>query len=160
MKRDKKQLLPSIQTLPKELLTEVVARVGSSAVTDLFNLKQTCKQLYRAGLDTEVLRRVSLENLQAIPWGFSPGYHSFIRQCEENGNPEALFNHGVVEYFSTKEYESGIELLKKATDLGHEVAAYMLGLILLCINYPLKDQALEILKKSGPWMFTIIINKD
>ncbi|XP_043717656.1 uncharacterized protein LOC122665566 [Telopea speciosissima] len=53
----------------------------------------------------------------------------------------------MVEYFSRIEQESGIELLKKATNLGHEVAAYMLGLILLCTNYPLKDQALEILQK-------------
>ncbi|XP_043694283.1 putative F-box protein At1g67623 [Telopea speciosissima] len=147
MKRAKKQLLPSIGTLPKELLTEVCARVGSSAVTDLFNLKQSCKQFYRVGVDIEVLRRVSLEKLPAIPWLVSSGYHSFIRQCGENGNPEALFKHGMVEYFSRLEQESGIELLKKAIDLGHEVAAYMLRLILLCTNYPLKDQALEILKK-------------
>ncbi|XP_043714682.1 putative F-box protein At1g67623 [Telopea speciosissima] len=162
MKQAKKQLLPSIETLPNELLTEVVARVGSSAVTGLFNLKQTCKQLYRAGLDTEVLRRVSLEKLLEIPWRVSLGYHSFIRQCEENGNPKALFKQGMVEYFSRKEYELGVELLKKATYLGHEVAGYMLGLILLCTNYPLKDQALEILKKvdqgCSPSSSTKLIN--
>ncbi|XP_043717619.1 putative F-box protein At1g67623 [Telopea speciosissima] len=147
IKRAKKQLLPSIGTLPKELLTEVFARVGSSTVTDLFNLKQSCKQFFRAGVDPEVLQRVSLEKLPAIPWRVSSRYHSFIRQCEEKGNPEALFKHGMVEYFSRMEQESGIELLKKATYHGHEVAAYMLGLILLCTNYPLKGQALQILKK-------------
>ncbi|XP_043693098.1 uncharacterized protein LOC122643550 [Telopea speciosissima] len=112
MKRTKKQLLPSIGTLLEELLTKVLARVGSSIVIDLFNMKLSCKEFYRAGVDAEVLRRVSLEKLPAIPWR--------------------------VKYFSRKKQELRIELLKKATYLGHEEAAYMLGLILLCTNYPFK----------------------
>ncbi|XP_042504702.1 putative F-box protein At1g67623 [Macadamia integrifolia] len=145
MKRTKKELLPSIGTLPEELLTEVLARVGSSAVTDLFNVKKSCKGFYKAGEDREVLRRVSLEKLPAVPWEDS--YREFIRQCEDRGNPEALFKRGMVEYFSSKNQVLGIEFLKKATCLGHEEAAYMLGLILLCTNHPSKSQALEILKK-------------
>ncbi|XP_042487647.1 putative F-box protein At1g67623 [Macadamia integrifolia] len=145
MKRTKKQRLPRIETLPEELLTEVIARVGSSAVTDLFNMKKSCKGFCKAGEDAEVLRRVSLEKLPAVPWWNS--CREFMRQCEEKGNPEALFKRGMVEYFSNKKSESGIEFLKKAACLGHEEAAYMLGLILLCINNRLKSQALEILQK-------------
>ncbi|KAJ4978860.1 hypothetical protein NE237_009640 [Protea cynaroides] len=147
MKRTKKQLFPCIKPLPEELLTEVFARVGSSSVIDLFNVKQSCKKFFNAGCDAEVLRRVSLEKFPTVPWMSSSEYYSFLRDCEEKGNPEALFKHGMVEYFSSKnKQESGMKFLKKAACLGHEEAAYILGLILLCTDHRLKAQAFDFLK--------------
>ncbi|KAJ4978223.1 hypothetical protein NE237_009003 [Protea cynaroides] len=147
MKRTKKKLLSSINSLPHELLTEVLARAGSSSVTDLFNVKQSCKEFFNAGCDAEVLRRVSLEKFPTVPWMNSAEYYSFLRHCEEKGNSEAMFKRGMMEYFSSmNKQESGMEFLNKAASLGHKEAAYVLGLILLCSDHRLKARAFGFLK--------------
>ncbi|KAJ4954607.1 hypothetical protein NE237_011390 [Protea cynaroides] len=89
-------LIPSTKSVLDELAIEILARVGSSFLNDLFNVKQRCKTFYKEGGQVEVLRRVSLEELPAPTWHLSSEYPLFLKHFEERDNPEGLLNNGMV----------------------------------------------------------------
>ncbi|OVA19876.1 hypothetical protein BVC80_233g27 [Macleaya cordata] len=119
--------------IPQDVVvTKILARVASSSLLDLLNANQTCKFFRDAGKDNWVFQHVSMDALQVVQWKNSSDHvSSFLKRCEEAQNPEALYRLGMVEFFNRKEIETGRELLQKASDLGHTVATYMLGIVLL-----------------------------
>ncbi|KAL6557084.1 hypothetical protein OROMI_017434 [Orobanche minor] len=57
---------PSGATLPMDLWTNILARVGSTSLVDVFNAKRTG---FRAAIDSDlVYRKVSLEILPRVLW--------------------------------------------------------------------------------------------
>ncbi|KAH7840378.1 hypothetical protein Vadar_016186 [Vaccinium darrowii] len=120
-----------VDSLPNELLIEVLARVAAHSLTDLFNAKLSCKAFYEASKDSSVFQQISLEELQIVPWRISREAYFFFNKCMESGNPEALYRQGVVDYFSFMRLEYGIEYLQRAANSGHDGAMYTLGIISL-----------------------------
>ncbi|KAJ8645562.1 hypothetical protein MRB53_007310 [Persea americana] len=133
MKRRKETTVTrNILSLPRDMLASILASVASSSVIDLVEAKRTCQGFYEAASDYLVFRRVTLESVYGTSWtANSPEKSSFLKQCEEMGNPDALCNLGMYHFFSYREYELGLNLLKKCVDSGHLYASYALGMILL-----------------------------
>ncbi|MCL7048696.1 hypothetical protein MKW94_012283 [Papaver nudicaule] len=109
-----------INSIPHEVVTEILAKVASASLVDHFNANKSCKLFHEAGCDNFILRHASVQELPIIQWcpNKSKVSSTFLKQCEESQNPEVL-------------YRKGMELLHKAANLGHVVAAYVLGIILL-----------------------------
>ncbi|XP_016695575.1 putative F-box protein At1g67623 isoform X1 [Gossypium hirsutum] len=124
----------SIFSLPNELLiTEVLARVAATSVCDFFNLILSSKAFHQTANDNYILGHVSLDKVPVIPWRL-PKQAFFLEKCKETGHPEALYREGVVQYFSFAKEGEGLNCLNSAAKVGHVGAAYVLGVILLCIE--------------------------
>ncbi|XP_052290359.1 putative F-box protein At1g67623 [Citrus sinensis] len=119
----------SIFSLPDELLSEILARVGACSLDDLLNAGLSCKLFNEITFDKYVLRQASIEKIPAMPWHKN---YSFLEKCRDSGNPEALYKQGVVEFFSYSNLEAGVAYLDIATKSGHLGASYILGVIFLC----------------------------
>ncbi|KAK1358350.1 F-box domain-containing protein [Heracleum sosnowskyi] len=131
-KNQRKHILDSV---PTELLVEIVARVAASSFDDLCNAKFSCKTLHDFDDvdDKYIIRRVSLDKFHIIPWTSNKQAKEamFLDRCLDSGNPEALYRHGIIQYFGKTEINSGIECLRRAANSGHLVAMYVFGIILI-----------------------------
>ncbi|XP_074361617.1 putative F-box protein At1g67623 [Apium graveolens] len=144
-----------LDSVPKELLVEIVARVAASSFDDLFNIKFSCRTLNNS-VDVDdkyITRHVSLEKFHVIPWTSNKQAEQaiFLDRCISSGNPEALYRHGIVQYFEKTEINSGIECLRRAANLGHLEAMYVLGIILILHGGEDKEKGMKIItdmKKS------------
>ncbi|CAL1413481.1 unnamed protein product [Linum trigynum] len=123
-----------LTNLPRALLEEVLSHVASSSITNLFNAKRACKSMFEASSQRCVLEHAAvLEKFPYINRHNRRSSSSFLQECMESGNREALFCTGMAEYFSTPETtESGLRRLRAAAAKGHAEARYVCGMILLC----------------------------
>ncbi|XP_057495546.1 putative F-box protein At1g67623 [Actinidia eriantha] len=104
----------AIQSLPFDVLVDVLARVASSSSADLFKSKLCCREFLGAAGEGYVLERASIEKYPVIhQWLKSEKVNSFIHLCAESGNPEAMYRQGMVEYF-TMNMELGAGTFKKS----------------------------------------------
>ncbi|KAJ9554406.1 hypothetical protein OSB04_018451 [Centaurea solstitialis] len=142
----RKQRRPVVGSLPGDLLIDVLARVASSSFTDLFNAKLSCRDFLGAAEDEYIFQHVSIDKFPVIHW-FPPSDEllSFLNQCIDKGNPEALFRQGMIEFFSLARIETGLEYLKRASEKGHVEATYVYGMILLSRGGQSSQQGLNIL---------------
>ncbi|XP_016558423.2 putative F-box protein At1g67623 [Capsicum annuum] len=100
----------SIQSLPNELLTDVVARVASRSFKNFINVK---------------LRYFPIAPWQKQRQEKINKVNSFMELCRECGNTEALYRKGVVDYLRDDEPELALEFLKGAAKGGHIGAWYV-----------------------------------
>nr|GEX95579.1 hypothetical protein [Tanacetum cinerariifolium] len=120
------------ELLPKDVLVSVFARVASSSFEDLFNAKLSCIDFLEATNDEYIYKFVSMDKFPMFNWVLpSDKVDSFITRCFEKGNAEALFRHGMREYFKHCNFKSGLEFLKRASEKKHIEATYVYGLFLL-----------------------------
>ncbi|KAI3738418.1 hypothetical protein L2E82_28449 [Cichorium intybus] len=142
----KKQPKTTIGSLPKDLLVDILAWVGSSSFTDVFSAKQCCKDFLEATEENYVIQSISLDKFPTIHW-FPPsdGVRSFLMNCFDKGNPESLFRQGMIKYFNLGEVESGLEYLKRASEKEHTEATYVYGMILLSQGDRWSEQGLKLL---------------
>ncbi|MED6127807.1 hypothetical protein PIB30_091656 [Stylosanthes scabra] len=128
--------ITTIQSLPKDLLVEIVLSVASHSSDDLFNVKKNCKELLDVGKNNYVYRRISLDKFPFIPWRRSPTTEKlslFLKRCKENQNTESLYREGLRECLGNNEnMEEGLKNLDMAAKEGHKEAKYVYGMILLC----------------------------
>ncbi|GAU34133.1 hypothetical protein TSUD_66120 [Trifolium subterraneum] len=118
----------SIQSLPRDLLLEVVATVASQSFLDLHNVKMCCKEFLQVTEQNYVLQKVSLDNFPLIQWFPNEKASSFLKRCEESENIEILFREGLREYFSYPNGNiGGLERLQIAAQRGHKEATYVYG---------------------------------
>ncbi|PSS26937.1 F-box protein [Actinidia chinensis var. chinensis] len=138
----------AIQSLPFDVLIDVLARVASSSSADLFKSKLCCREFLGAAGEGYVLERASIEKYPVIhQWLKSEKVNSFIHLCAESGNPEAMYRQGMVEYF-TMNMELGLEHLRRAAEKGHGEASYVYGIIRLCRGEDLDFQLWNASKQS------------
>ena len=137
--------LSTKSSLPDDLWTEVLGSVASTSLTDLLNVKLSCKYFSELAEDFYILQRASIKKIPANPFCLSKKASSFLKLCLKSGNPESLFRQGVIDYFSLGRIKSGLEYLKRAADKGHLEATYLYGIILLCSEGELKQEGLRIL---------------
>ncbi|XP_004508629.1 putative F-box protein At1g67623 [Cicer arietinum] len=132
-KRHAPSSLTSIESLPRDLLLEVVTNVASQSFIDLHNMKMCCKDFLEVTEDKHVLQNISLDNFPLIQWFLNERALSFLKRCMECENIESLFREGLREYFRYPNGNiDGLENLKKASQKGHKEAKYVYGMILLC----------------------------
>ncbi|XP_027368809.1 F-box protein At2g35280-like [Abrus precatorius] len=123
----------AIQSLPKDMLEKVVARVASHSFTDLHNMKMCCRDFLDASEDSYVWQNVSLDKFPLIQWFPNDTSFFFLKRCKQNGNIESVWRDGFLEFFCHPNGNiGGLEILKVASEKGHMEAKYMYGMILLC----------------------------
>ncbi|GKD63302.1 tetratricopeptide-like helical domain-containing protein [Tanacetum coccineum] len=134
------------ELLPKDVLVSVFARVASYSFKDLYNAKLSCTDFLEATNDEYIYEFVSMEKFPISNWVRpSNKVVSFLTRCFEKGNAEALFRHGMREYFTQGNVESGLEFLKRASEKKHLEATYVYGMFLLMRGDESSKQGLELL---------------
>ncbi|TXG70704.1 hypothetical protein EZV62_005639 [Acer yangbiense] len=124
----------NIKSLPKDLLTNVLARVASSSVTDLFNVERSYKDLLEVGNDNYILQHACMDSFPIAPWPISDKVSLFLRRYRESGNAEALFRQGMFEYSTLLETKFELVLLQRAAHKGHIEATYVVAILLLSLS--------------------------
>ncbi|KAG8643951.1 putative F-box protein At1g67623 [Manihot esculenta] len=144
-KRRRKNYHQRFKYVPKELLTEILAQVASSSVTDFVNARACCKEFLEAASEDYVFEHVTMDSFPVILWKINHGVSSFLERCKKSGNPEALFRQGMIDYFSTSNYDSGLKMLERAASKGHAQAIYVYGIILVCYDGELRNKGVKLL---------------
>lgn len=119
-----------MKSLPHDLVAEIFTHLASDSLTNLIIAKQCCKDFYNIGNDAYVLQKASMDIFPVAPWPKTEKASLFLERCRNSGNAEAMFKWGMYEYFSLVK-DSGLELLKGATEKGHVEATYVYGILLL-----------------------------
>ncbi|XP_074375511.1 putative F-box protein At1g67623 [Apium graveolens] len=147
----KKSILDSI---PAELVIDIVARAATCSSKDLFNTRLSCKTLNKLGDDKFIIQHVSLDKFPVIPWKISDQQAIFWDRCINSGNSEAIYRRGIVHYFGRfgkGDRESCMECLQKAANLGHLEATYVTGMLGILLGGEIKQRGMKIIsdmKKS------------
>ncbi|MED6212935.1 hypothetical protein PIB30_088262 [Stylosanthes scabra] len=140
--------ITTIQSLPKDLLVEIVASVASHSSDDLFNVKKSCKDLLDAEKDYYVYRRISLDKFPFIPWRRSPTTEKlslFLKYCKENQNTESLYREGLQEFLGNNgNMEEGLRNLDMVAKKGPKEVKYVYGMILLCSSSMEDEKSVEL----------------
>ncbi|GAU19016.1 hypothetical protein TSUD_193540 [Trifolium subterraneum] len=144
-KRGSSKRHTSIQSLPRDMLLEVIVSVASPSYLDLHNIKMCCKDFLQISEQKYVLQNVSFDNFPLIQWFPNEKALKLLKRCEECENIEVLFREGFRKYF---EYPNGniggFERLKVAAQRGHKEAMYVYGMLLLCSeNQESRKQGVE-----------------
>ncbi|KAL8235551.1 hypothetical protein R6Q59_016632 [Mikania micrantha] len=145
------QSTTTIQSLPRDLLVDVLARVASSSFTDLFTVKLSCKNFLELAKDDYVSQCISIDTFPVTHW-FPPSTKqlSFLTHSLNKGNSESLFRQGMIEYFNLVNEESGLKYLKRAVEKRHLEATYVYGMTLLSSEDQLsQQQGLDILNSTN-----------
>ncbi|PIN22461.1 hypothetical protein CDL12_04827 [Handroanthus impetiginosus] len=107
-----------IQFIPKELLRDIVTRVAAFSLTDYINVKLSCKMLKEVAENSCV--EVHIDETD-----------DFINRCLENGNSDALYRLGMVQYFGHDNLDMALKYLNKSGSLDHVGAYYVICIILI-----------------------------
>ncbi|KAL2529583.1 putative F-box protein [Forsythia ovata] len=151
MRKNAKRIVSTIRTIPIELSSDIMARVAANSLTDITNVKLSCKVLNEIAEDPYVYQNVSLKKFRVVQWkSLSKEETAFLNKCSEFGNPEFLYRKGVVDYFSRNELDSAYECLRNAASRGHIGALYKnnCGTRNQFVTIP-KDMKLHIQKNVG-----------
>ncbi|XP_071689252.1 putative F-box protein At1g67623 [Rutidosis leptorrhynchoides] len=135
-----------LEHLPQEMIIEILSRVGSSSCVQLFSAKTACKSFLMFFKDPLVVKRISLDNYSAVPWGNT--MVSFYNRCLVSGNPQAIFQLGLHLYFDAKDIQLGLQKIKE--DTNHKIldSVYVYGLIMFASNQnEAKNIGLEMLNQ-------------
>ncbi|XP_031101779.1 putative F-box protein At1g67623 [Ipomoea triloba] len=157
-------IVPSIHSLPRELVVHVLGRVASHSLRDLLNAKLRCKSLLfyscrewnELGDDNLVYKHASLAKISIFRWKRETPENKrrrslFLQKCVDAGNLEALYRRGVVDYLQRKEQGYALGCLKKAANAGHVASKYAVCIISIYLGGEHKKDGISVLgrmKKS------------
>ena len=91
-----------------DLWTKVLGYVATTSLTDLFNVKLSCKYFSELAEEFYILQQASLKKIPSNPFCLSKKASSFLKLCLKYGNPKSLFRQGVIDYFSLGRIKSGL----------------------------------------------------
>ncbi|XP_071717882.1 putative F-box protein At1g67623 [Rutidosis leptorrhynchoides] len=129
------------------MIVEILSRVGSSSCVQLFSAKTVCKSFLMFSEDPLVVKRISLDNYSAVPWGNT--MVSFYNRCLLSGNPQAIFRLGLYLYFDANDIQLGLQKIKEATNHKLLESVYVYGLIMFASNQnEAKNIVLEMLNQT------------
>ncbi|CAN7017099.1 unnamed protein product [Brassica rapa subsp. trilocularis] len=88
---------------------------------------------------TSYFRNISLEYFVAEPFEMLTKHAEFKNLCLENGNPEAHYIEGLLQYFVHKEKHKGLFHLRQSATLNNTNGMYLYDLLMLALgHYPNK----------------------
>ncbi|KAI5349524.1 PREDICTED: F-box [Prunus dulcis] len=134
-----------MQSLPKELLVEVLAKVASNSFNDLYSAKLSCKDFNKMAEEDYIFQCIDISKFPLVSWRFDDKFSKFLKHCKKCGNAEALYRQGLRDLFRGKRVQQGIMCLKKAASKGHVEATYVYGAILVCFGGESKQEGLKLL---------------
>jgi hypothetical protein len=122
----------SLLGLPQDLRIEIAASVGATLerpLADLRSLRGTFSTMRHVCDHGDVGRRLSIEGIRdEISWVWNPTvYKAFLAMLSGHGNPKACFLFGIKAFFIE---HWGYDDLWRATEGGHDAAAYLCAILL------------------------------
>jgi len=133
----------AMEKLPPELAAKVTSRVAKAAadpMEDLGNLRALCSQMRRACGDAYVGRSIPLERVlrhcHKEPYYTHEYRANLITRLASVGHPEACFKAGMSAIFVEDRgiITPRLHMLERAAESGHEVATYVLSLVMYSSN--------------------------
>lgn len=157
MKRNKSFVVTMCQEnsrllgLLDELITSIVAQVGSDNVIHLINTSMTCVKLRRIGRDETVLKSVSVDKFTICKWHpMSKEKLDFYNMCISYGNSKAMFCQGMFDFFNIlHKGHAETKLLIRSAEEGYRPAIYAISLIDLSGIYKFSEDRLKNLQRSN-----------
>ncbi|KAL2248933.1 putative F-box protein At1g67623 [Sesamum indicum] len=136
----------NLDSIPKDLLTHILARVATSSLNSYFNVKLSCKMLKEVAECSNVYKCISLDEFPMDALHDMNGdVRSFINRCVECENLDALYMLGMIEYFSCNNLAKALVCLNKSASLGHVGAYYIITIILLLSGKDFKQRGVTLL---------------
>nr|GME12657.1 putative F-box protein At1g67623 [Ipomoea batatas] len=122
-------------SLPHNLITDILVRVAAHSFKDFINVKLCCRGWNELGEDGYVLKHLSLHEFKEwkllLPESEEYKRKSswLVNKCADAGNVEALYRKGLVGYIGGSEPEKGLQWLNDAANAGHGGAEYAAAMI-------------------------------
>ncbi|XP_030529641.2 putative F-box protein At1g67623 [Rhodamnia argentea] len=139
--------IDAFDVLPRDMVVEILASVAANSMDDFFNAKISCKIFNKLGEEDYVYQQISFDKISKILWWHPEEGKAFIQRCIKCNNPEALYTQGLYECVSLVKVELGMELLKRAAQIGPVGASYVVGLLLVCEGGELKKEGVRLLRQ-------------
>ncbi|KAG5610421.1 hypothetical protein H5410_021702, partial [Solanum commersonii] len=117
-----------IESLPRELLIDIIERIASCCLKDLMRVKLSSKILNQVANEPSVYQKVTLVNFPYRRWSIVQEAISFLEMCRASGNLEALYIKGVYDFLN-RSNSNGLGMLSQAADGGHIGASYVVAII-------------------------------
>jgi hypothetical protein len=122
-----------MDTLPSELLTEILKRVSATgrSPSDLCRAACVSKEFSRAASDTEVLKHAGPRTLSVPDVTRKHGALLFLDMVRHSGSDDALYMAGMIRFYITQEWGIGGEMLAQAAQRNHGPALYQCAVTLI-----------------------------
>ncbi|CAA7059784.1 unnamed protein product [Microthlaspi erraticum] len=120
-----------LESLPDELLRDIISRVARSDRTDVRNVMVTSTELSIHAKDREVRKSINLSAFTRFP-RWAENFEKLMEKCADGGNVEAHYVKGIREYFLQNNVAVGLNHLKKAADGGYDDGIYLYVILMLC----------------------------
>ena len=130
----------SMQDLPTEVAVQIAGHLAAMSVSpmdDLRSLRATCRFLCGVTRDRAVGQCINVRQFAAaMLWRDRAANAALLADLTNIGNPEACYMTGMMNVFSkgTPEARPCIIELARATERGHNVAAYVAAILLFRAN--------------------------
>ncbi|RID72758.1 hypothetical protein BRARA_C04636, partial [Brassica rapa] len=125
--------LSLIESLPQELLAEILARVASSFVEDISHYLTVSRTISSALQDDHVIKRLNLRPQAMNPMltfylqslSSLTMYQNMMNICVSAGNLEVHYLRGMQEYFQNENIAAGLALLQIAAQGSYDSSIYL-----------------------------------
>ncbi|KAI6678907.1 hypothetical protein NL676_039703 [Syzygium grande] len=132
---------------PNNIVVDILARVAANSMDDFFNAKISCKIFNKLAEEDYIYQQISIDKIPDIMWRHAEEGNAFIERCIKCDNLEALYMEGLKKYISLGKVELGMELLKRAAQIGHFGASYAVGLLLVGEGGKLLEEGARLLRQ-------------
>ncbi|KAH0650240.1 hypothetical protein KY284_030152 [Solanum tuberosum] len=133
-----------IESLPRELLIDIVERITSYSLKDLMRVKLSSRVLNEVVNEPSVYQKVTLVSIPYRRWSIVQEAISFLEMCRASGNLEALYRKGVFDFFNRND-PTALGMINQAADGGHIGASYVLAIISIF-------NGSESMREGGMWV--------
>ncbi|CAH8285165.1 unnamed protein product [Eruca vesicaria subsp. sativa] len=129
------QAPPSLlETLPQELLTDILARVAESSVRDLAPCLLVAPIITSAVNDDHVIKNLNLRRQARNPLRTFFRYQKLMKKSLKSDHPAAHYVEGIKQFFIYDNRHKGLLHLKKASEGSYDNATYLYGILKLCMG--------------------------
>ncbi|XP_019085521.1 PREDICTED: F-box protein At2g35280-like [Camelina sativa] len=111
-----KQKISSLESLPQDLLGDIISKVAKYGHRDIRNCLQVSHELAIACQDGRVSKNLNLMPLAINPLATLNKYQPLMEKCLQAGNPEAHYIQGIKEYFYNDNIEIGLPHLQASAE--------------------------------------------
>lgn len=108
-----------LESLPQDLLGEIVSRIGFTSPQNYHNCILSCKELCVSSDDKRLCKKPSLAPLVSRPLAAN-NYKKLMDKWLTNNNPDAHYIKGILEYFLHSDKVTGLYHFSMAADAGHK----------------------------------------
>ncbi|KAK4708703.1 hypothetical protein R3W88_029628 [Solanum pinnatisectum] len=117
-----------IQSLPTELLIDIVERISSYSLKDLVNVKLSSRVLNQVANEPSIYQKVTLVDFPYRRWSVVKEAISFLEMCRASRNLKALYRKSVFDFFNRND-PTALGMINQAVDGDHIGAFYVFAII-------------------------------